>query len=85
MKFIVAAIVTLSAVAAFATETHTATTTKETTTTAAPAAPVVAAPGTTTTMTKETSKKEASKADMCAKLTDAKAKADCEKKAVHKM
>ena len=83
MKFIASAIVTLSAVVAFAnTDAAHTTTTKETTTTAAPAAP---APGTTTTTTKETSKKEASKADACAKLTDAKAKSDCEKKAVHKM
>jgi hypothetical protein len=87
MKFIASAIITLAAVSAFAnqpakTTTHEATTT----TTTAPAAHAPAAPSSVTTKTeKKEMKKEASKADACAKLTDAKAKSDCEKKAVHKM
>lgn len=84
MKFIATAIVTLAAVSAFANEpAKTTHETATTTTTTAPAAP--AAGSVTTTTEKKEMKKEASKADACAKLTDAKAKADCEKKAVHKM
>ena len=81
MKFMTSAIITLASVVAFA---NTSATTATTTTTTAPvAAPAHDAHTATTTTTKET--KEVKKDDTCAKLTDAKEKAACEKKATKKM